>query len=101
MDVLWNEKKFQEKIKIPIPNPQARREIIGKLLNGQNHNISESDLSEIMESTHGYVGRDLERLCNIALHHSKESVDMNAFKYALKEVKPEAMEGIQQEVRNN
>jgi len=74
-----------------------------KLLEGVNHELSESELQELSLITHGFVGSDLVSLCSEAsLECSKQtSVTLNFsnFKMALRKARPSAMREVQIEVK--
>lgn len=75
-----------------------------KLLEGVNHELSESELQELSLITHGFVGSDLVSLCSEAsLECSKQtSVTLNFsnFKMALRKARPSAMREVQIEIPN-
>ncbi|MFQ3307903.1 MAG: transitional endoplasmic reticulum ATPase [Candidatus Nanohaloarchaea archaeon] len=57
--------RFDREIEIGVPNRKGRKEILQ--IHTRNMPLSDDvDLEEIAESTHGYVGADLEALCKEA-----------------------------------
>lgn len=57
---------LQNSRKIPLPDKQTRFELLTILLKGQNVNLSEEDVSRILELTAHYSGSDLKVLCKEA-----------------------------------
>ena len=47
---------------IPLPDPHARRSLIDNILSSQNHNLTETDLNDIVDKTCDYSGSDLDNL---------------------------------------
>ncbi|XP_060634949.2 ATPase family gene 2 protein homolog A [Anolis sagrei] len=58
--------RFDKEIEIGVPNAQNRLNIFNKLLNKVSHSLTETELVQLAESTHGYVGADLAALCKEA-----------------------------------
>ena len=57
---------LRNSLKIPLPDKQTRFELLTILLKGQNVNLSEEDVSRILELTAHYSGSDLKVLCKEA-----------------------------------
>jgi vacuolar protein-sorting-associated protein 4 len=60
-------RRFQKRIYIPLPDKNARVEIIGINLKNVEHTLKQSDIVEISESTDGYSGSDISNLVRCAL----------------------------------
>ncbi|XP_048365751.1 ATPase family protein 2 homolog isoform X2 [Sphaerodactylus townsendi] len=58
--------RFDKEIEIGVPNAQDRLEILHKLLNKVPHSLSATELIQLADSAHGYVGADLAALCKEA-----------------------------------
>ncbi|XP_042325696.1 ATPase family protein 2 homolog isoform X4 [Sceloporus undulatus] len=58
--------RFDKEIEIGVPNAQNRLDILTKLLKKVPHSLTETELNQLAESTHGYVGADLAALCKEA-----------------------------------
>ncbi|KAK5644226.1 hypothetical protein RI129_008071 [Pyrocoelia pectoralis] len=96
--------RFDREIEIPTPNQFGRYNILSKLLNGVPHTLSENDLREIANVTHGFVGSDLVSLCSQAGLHATVSkcnrLGLESLRFALTRVNPSAMREVQIEVPN-
>ena len=57
--------RFQKQVYVPLPDEQARRQIIQ--LETKGHTL-EFDLDDLVAATEGFSGRDLANLCNEAIH---------------------------------
>ncbi|XP_027629482.1 ATPase family protein 2 homolog [Tupaia chinensis] len=58
--------RFDKEIEIGVPNAQDRLDILQKLLRRVPHLLTQSELLQLANSAHGYVGADLKALCNEA-----------------------------------
>ncbi|XP_008141534.1 protein sprouty homolog 1 isoform X1 [Eptesicus fuscus] len=56
--------RFDKEIEIGVPNAQDRLDILRKLLRKVPHVLTETELLQLANSAHGYVGADLKALCN-------------------------------------
>lgn len=94
--------RIDREIEIPTPNPNARLEILDKLLTAIPHNLTKDELEQIARTAHGFVGSDLVALCSRAsLNASKENhaeIAFSDFKFALTRIRPSAMREVQVEV---
>ncbi|KAG8134639.1 hypothetical protein E2320_007742, partial [Naja naja] len=62
--------RFDKEIEIGVPNSQDRLDILRKVLSKTPHSLSASDLTQLADSAHGYVGADLAALCKEAGMHA-------------------------------
>ncbi|XP_039176114.1 ATPase family protein 2 homolog isoform X2 [Crotalus tigris] len=101
--------RFDKEIEIGVPNSQDRLDILRKVLNKTPHSLTVSDLSQLADSAHGYVGADLAALCKEAgmhalrrIFHKKENlldddvsvsviINRSDFLQAMNDVRPSAM----------
>ncbi|XP_070804727.1 ATPase family gene 2 protein homolog A [Pituophis catenifer annectens] len=101
--------RFDKEIEIGVPNSQDRLDILRKVLSKTPHSLSASDLTQLADSAHGYVGADLAALCKEAgMHalrrilHNKENlldddvsvsviINRSDFLQAMNDVRPSAM----------
>ena len=102
--------RFDREIMFPIPDRQARREILG--IHTRSMPLTgDVDLDDIADRAHGYVGSDIKVLCQVAATHAlrrkianvsdiPEELDVNHadFEYALKEVQPAVLRSLQIQV---
>ncbi|KAJ9588347.1 hypothetical protein L9F63_018273 [Diploptera punctata] len=56
-------RRLVKKLYIPLPELQARRQIILHLMSAENHCLSEEEVEEISLLTDGYSGADMKNLC--------------------------------------
>lgn len=102
--------RFEREIEIGIPNNSQRKDILTKILakmtacSSDKLELSEEELNEIANTTHGYVGADLSLLIKeaymISLRDKSLVLNMEHIKIAMKSVRPSAMREIQIEVPN-
>jgi spastin len=59
-------RRLVKRIYVRLPNKETRKEIIRKLLEGQNHSISSRGLTSIANATDNYSASDLTALCKDA-----------------------------------
>ncbi|XP_026553791.1 spermatogenesis-associated protein 5 isoform X1 [Pseudonaja textilis] len=62
--------RFDKEIEIGVPNSKDRLDILEKVLSKTPHSLSASDLTQLADSAHGYVGADLAALCMEAGMHA-------------------------------
>ncbi|KAI8809970.1 fidgetin-like protein 1-like protein [Cladochytrium replicatum] len=55
-------RRFRKKLYIPLPEPAARHSIVNNLLKKQTHSLTDEQVAEIVHSTHGYSGSDMDGL---------------------------------------
>ncbi|XP_059578069.1 ATPase family gene 2 protein homolog A isoform X3 [Alligator mississippiensis] len=58
--------RFDKEIEIGVPNAQDRLDILSKLLHQVPHLLTGTELVQLADSAHGYVGADLAALCKEA-----------------------------------
>ncbi|CAM5140173.1 unnamed protein product [Natator depressus] len=58
--------RFDKEIEIGVPNAQDRLDILRKLLNKVPHLLTTTELVQLADGAHGYVGADLAALCKEA-----------------------------------
>ncbi|XP_061441113.1 ATPase family gene 2 protein homolog A isoform X4 [Rhineura floridana] len=58
--------RFDKEIEIGVPNAQDRLDIFSKLLKKVPHSLTATELVQLADSAHGYVGADLAALCKEA-----------------------------------
>ena len=57
-------RRFDKKIYISLPEPDAREYLVWKKLKGLSDELSDSDFKLIAQRTENYSGSDLEALCS-------------------------------------
>ncbi|KAM6440253.1 ATPase family gene 2 protein homolog A isoform 2-T2 [Liasis olivaceus] len=101
--------RFDKEIEIGVPNSQDRLDILRKILSKTPHSLMLTDLTQLADSAHGYVGADLAALCKEAGMHAlrrtlrkKENlldddvsvsviINRSDFLQAMNDVRPSAM----------
>jgi transitional endoplasmic reticulum ATPase len=99
--------RFDREIIFPIPNRQARREIL-TIHTRSMPLTNDVDLEDIADRAHGYVGADIKGLCQVAatnalrrqvasLAEIPDNLDVNRedFEFALKQVQPAVLRSLQ------
>ncbi|CAH2300892.1 spermatogenesis-associated 5 isoform X1 [Pelobates cultripes] len=110
--------RFDKEIEIGIPNARERLDILQKVLRKVPHQLSEEELVQLADSTHGYVGADLAALSKEAglnalrkkcgeLSCPSDSevagsvvITVNDFLQAMNDVRPSAMREVAIDVPN-
>ncbi|KAL4419900.1 hypothetical protein ABPG75_006998 [Micractinium tetrahymenae] len=59
-------RRLPKRVCVPLPDAAARLAIVQRLLTGQRHELSASDLKRVVACTEGYSGSDLAALCKEA-----------------------------------
>ncbi|XP_071441157.1 fidgetin-like protein 1 [Hetaerina americana] len=96
-------RRLVKRLYIPLPEREARRQIVAKLMSSQRNGLSSSDIDEVADLTDGYSGADMKNLCREAAlgpirsikfedieHIQPEQVrpvELNDFKAALSQVR--------------
>ncbi|XP_010609484.1 ATPase family protein 2 homolog isoform X2 [Fukomys damarensis] len=110
--------RFDKEIEIGVPNAQDRLDILQKLLRRIPHLLTKTELLQLANSAHGYVGADLKALCNEAglcalrrvlrkqpnLPDSKVAglvkITLNDFLQGMNDIRPSAMREVAIDVPN-
>lgn len=59
-------RRLVKRLYVPLPELQARKQIINNLLVTVPHNLTEGDVDSIAEQSKGYSGADMSNLCKEA-----------------------------------
>jgi len=70
-------RRLVKRLLIPLPEGEARRQIIVNLLSKERNDISESDINDIVLMTEGYSGADMANLCREAAMGPIRSIDLS------------------------
>lgn len=80
-------RRLVKRLYIPLPEKEARSQIISNLLKSQNHCLSLSEITDISDKTEGYSGSDMDGLCReAALGPIRSIADIT--KVSLEDVRP-------------
>ncbi|XP_052792315.1 ribosome biogenesis protein SPATA5-like [Mya arenaria] len=100
--------RFDREIEIGVPTAAERRQILTCLLSRLQHTLTSSDMFNVADSAHGYVGADLAALCKEASLHCMQracpstntyvKISLDDMRYAMTVVQPSAMREVQLEV---
>ena len=63
--------RFEKKVYIPLPDEKAREAVLGLQLEKRGH-VTETGVAELVRRTAGYSGREIERLCKVAINRMIE-----------------------------
>ncbi|XP_021807874.1 calmodulin-interacting protein 111-like isoform X2 [Prunus avium] len=55
--------RFEKEIEIGVPSPNQRLEILHDLVGAMEHSLSDEQVQDLANATHGFVGADLAALC--------------------------------------
>lgn len=72
-------RRMPKKFQVNKPNETQRRQILEKLLQGQDVDIDNFDLNEIVMFTEGFSGSDLKELCRDAVMNAAKEFIKNNF----------------------
>lgn len=96
--------RLDSELEIEAPSPEARYQILLCLLQGVQHELSCTQIREVANVTHGYVGADLVNLIYAASlkAHAEHTKYLNIaqLQAALLQIKPSAMREVQIENPN-
>lgn len=97
-------RRFTKRLYIPLPESDARRELLVNLMKKNRNCLSDDDLAEIAEAADGFSGADMKSLCSeasfVGMRELSESqiieveaqqirpIDVNDFRKSLQRVKP-------------
>lgn len=56
-------RRFTKRLYIPLPDIQARHELISQLIMLNKNNLTDANVAEIAQSTEGFSGHDIKSLC--------------------------------------
>eukprot|EP00967_Tisochrysis_lutea_P064080 scaffold82863_cov31-Tisochrysis_lutea.AAC.8 len=59
-------RRLSKRLLIPLPDAEARRQMLWRGLEGLVHAIGEAEAAELIERTDGYSGSDMASLCREA-----------------------------------
>lgn len=97
-------RRFTKRLYIPLPDSDARRELLINLMKKNRNCLSDDDLVEIADAAEGFSGADMKSLCSeasfVGMRELSESqiievdaqqirpIDVNDFRKSLQRVKP-------------
>ncbi|XP_045785680.1 fidgetin-like protein 1 isoform X2 [Maniola jurtina] len=70
-------RRLVKRLYIPLPDIDARKQIISNLLRDENHDLTDQNMSEIAGLTDGYSGADMKSLCSEAAMGPIRSVPLS------------------------
>lgn len=56
-------RRFVKRLYIPLPETEARRQLVQQLMHSEKHVLTMGDIKEIANLTDGYSGADMKNLC--------------------------------------
>ncbi|XP_052277238.1 ribosome biogenesis protein SPATA5-like isoform X2 [Dreissena polymorpha] len=105
--------RFDRELEIGVPSALDRRQILACLLGKLNHSLTDSEVRELADAAHGYVGADLAALCKEASLHCLQQhaqrqqghsiliqpqICFTDLRFAMTIIQPSAMREVQIEV---
>ncbi|KAB0802490.1 hypothetical protein PPYR_04676 [Photinus pyralis] len=85
-------RRFVKRLYIPLPEYQARLQIVTNLMSKERHSLAECDMSKVAELTDGYSGADMRNLCSEASLGPIRSIDIRQMEFIeANEVRPVEM----------
>ncbi|XP_023013343.2 fidgetin-like protein 1 [Leptinotarsa decemlineata] len=69
-------RRFVKRLYIPLPEYEARLQLVKKLISNENHRLLEEDFQTIATLSEGYSGADIRNLCSEASLGPIRSIDM-------------------------
>lgn len=73
-------RRFVKRLYVPLPEAEARKQIVKNLLGTDKHIVTESHLNEIARETAGFSGADMKTLCTEAVMGPVRSFSYNDIK---------------------
>lgn len=70
-------RRLVKRLYVPLPELEARKQIINNLLASVRHNLEEEDVARIAERSAGYSGADMTNLCKEASMEPIRSIPFN------------------------
>lgn len=69
-------RRLVKRLYVPLPNTNARKQIIDNLLQGQgSHSLTDDDMITVAKKTEGYSGADMAELCKESAMGPIRSID--------------------------
>lgn len=72
-------RRFEKRIYIPLPDPEARRELFNIQLKKMWHNLSPPQIEELVQNTEGFSGSDIATMCKEAAMQPVKRVSVYIF----------------------
>lgn len=98
--------RIDYEIEIPIPDRNARLDIMKKMFENFPHNLTDHEINELSESAHGFVGADIANIFTQATMHMLKNkndeliAQFKDFCWALQQIKPSAMREVLLDIPN-
>ncbi|CAB3979824.1 fidgetin 1 [Paramuricea clavata] len=81
-------RRMVKRLYIPLPEGEARKQIIRNLLKDQHYSLSEEDFEQLMQRSEGYSGSDMSNLCREAALGPIRSISGNIQAITPDQVRP-------------
>ncbi|KAK4883435.1 hypothetical protein RN001_006754 [Aquatica leii] len=86
-------RRFVKRLYIPLPESEARFQIVHKLISKERNNLTDEDMYKIAQLSDGYSGADMKQLCSEASLGPIRSISLNQMETIdANEVRPVGME---------
>ncbi|GLV39920.1 Fidgetin [Carabus blaptoides fortunei] len=70
-------RRFVKRLYIPLPEKQARLEIVKRLMSSERNELTDADMNDIADLSAGYSGADMKNLCAEASLGPIRSIDIS------------------------
>ncbi|KAG1137361.1 hypothetical protein G6F37_007521 [Rhizopus arrhizus] len=100
--------RFDREVEIGIPNSESRFSIFKTIMSKIPHSLTDRELEQLAQKSHGYVGADIAAVCreaglrcikrSNAMSVNNLAVNLQDMKEAMSEIRPSAMREIMLEV---
>lgn len=91
-------RRLTKRLYIPLPDDEARRYLINRLLKNERHSLTQQDVNHIVDQADGYSGDDLTKLLQEAamapMRHAKELARGDLDKITPENIPPISMSDI-------
>lgn len=74
-------RRFVKRLYIPLPEFEARRQLVQNLISNERHELTQEDFLEIAKSSNGYSGADIRNLCSEASLGPIRSINMSLIEH--------------------
>ncbi|XP_026470181.1 fidgetin-like protein 1 isoform X2 [Ctenocephalides felis] len=71
-------RRLVKRLYIPLPDKPARNQMVSRLMQSENHSLTDEEINSISDLTDGYSGSDMKNLCQEAALGPIRSLDFRA-----------------------
>uniref|UniRef100_A0A6V7IA90 AAA+ ATPase domain-containing protein n=1 Tax=Bracon brevicornis TaxID=1563983 RepID=A0A6V7IA90_9HYME len=94
-------RRFVKRLYIPLPESDARKQIVENLLKHERHKLTQQDIAHIAQQTNNYSGADMANLCKEASMEPIRSISFDQLENIHKnDVRSVTLEDFQQAIKS-